>query len=190
MTFGLLFSGQNPCIHLHCSVEEECVINKLGYARCECPTGCEPIMRPVCSQDGRTYSSECEMKLSACKARTSIEVAYTGVCGELGPCSEHECKYGSTCQVRGGIAQCECPTCPAEFEPVCGSDGITYGNECKLRLEACKHHREIRVLYGGPCSELTPSKLHHRPRYIACCSRRVRKYQVWFLFYLPKRWHY
>lgn len=144
-------------------MEEECVINKLGYARCECPTGCQPIMRPVCSKDGRTYSSECEMRLSACKARTSIEVAYTGVCGELGPCSEHECKYGSTCQVRGGIAQCECPTCPAEFEPVCGSDGITYGNECKLRLEACKHHREIRVLYGGPCSELTPSKLRYHP---------------------------
>lgn len=139
---------------VRCTLGEECAINKFGIARCECPPVCEPVMRPVCSKDGRTYSSECELKRSACIARTTIEVAYAGVCGEMGPCSNHECKYGATCVERAGVPSCECPSCPAEFEPVCGSDGISYGNECKLRLEACKHHREIRVLYDGPCSKL------------------------------------
>lgn len=75
------------------------------------------------------------------------------MCGEKGPCSEHVCQFGSTCVEKSGQAYCECPVCPAEFAPVCGSDGISYGNECKLRLEGCKHRRDIRVLYDGPCSK-------------------------------------
>lgn len=63
------------------------------------------------------------------------------------------CQWGAICAETGGTAICECPTCPAEFQPVCGDDGISYGNECKLRLEGCKHRREIRVLYQGLCSE-------------------------------------
>lgn len=63
------------------------------------------------------------------------------------------CQWGAICAENGGNAVCECPTCPAEFQPVCGDDGISYGNECKLRLEACQHRREIRVLYQGLCSE-------------------------------------
>lgn len=70
-----------------------------------------------------------------------------------GACSDHECQYGAICVETFGTAHCECPICPAEFEPVCGSDGISYGNECKLRLEACKHRRDITVLYNGACSK-------------------------------------
>lgn len=132
---------------------EECAINKFGIAHCQCPPACEPIMRPVCSKDGRTFPSECELKRTGCLTRTTIEIAYAGVCGEKGPCSDHECQYGATCVERSATAHCECPVCPAEFEPVCGSDGISYGNECKLRLEACKHRRDISVLYDGPCSK-------------------------------------
>lgn len=110
-------------------------------------------MRPVCSKDGHTYPSECELKRAACLQRAEISIAYTGFCGEMGPCSVHKCQFGAVCVELAGTAHCECPKCPAEFEPVCGSDGITYGNECKLKLEACKYRREIKVLYGGPCSE-------------------------------------
>lgn len=142
----------NPCMSIHCAFGEECAINKYGIARCECPPQCEQIMRPVCTKDGRTFPSECEMKRSACLARTTIGVAYTGICGDMGPCTNHQCPFGATCVERSNTAHCECLLCPEEFRPVCGSDGITYGNECKLRLEACKHRREIRVLYDGACS--------------------------------------
>ncbi|KAG5885807.1 hypothetical protein JTB14_001416 [Gonioctena quinquepunctata] len=149
---GKCSSGINPCISVRCTLGEECTINKFGIAHCQCPPSCEPIMRPVCSKDGRTFPSECELKRAGCLARTTIEIAYAGICGEKGPCSDHECQYGATCVERSGTAHCECPICPAEFEPVCGSDGISYGNECKLRLEACKHRRDITVLYDGPCN--------------------------------------
>ncbi|XP_044765426.1 agrin-like isoform X2 [Coccinella septempunctata] len=149
---GKCSSGINPCASVICSFGEECTINKFGIAHCECPQNCEPVMRPVCSKGGRTFPSECEMHRYACSSRTPIEIAYRGVCGEKGPCSEHLCQYGSTCVEKSGQAYCECPVCPAEFAPVCGSDGISYGNECKLRLEGCKHRRDIRVLYDGPCN--------------------------------------
>ena len=75
------------------------------------------------------------------------------VSGGSGPCRTHQCDYGSRCVERGGQPACVCPVCPAEFDPVCGSDGISYGNECKLRLEACQHHRDITLLYKGLCSK-------------------------------------
>ncbi|CAG9855043.1 unnamed protein product [Phyllotreta striolata] len=149
---GKCSSGINPCTSVRCTRGEECVINKFGIAHCQCPESCEPIMRPVCSKDGRTFASECELKRTGCVSKTNIEIAYSGICGENGPCSEHDCQFGGTCVERAGTAHCECPDCPAEFEPICGSDGISYSNECKLRLEACKHRRNISVLYEGPCN--------------------------------------
>ncbi|XP_060515918.1 agrin-like isoform X3 [Cylas formicarius] len=149
---GKCSSGINPCHSARCTFDQECSINKYGIAECVCPPECEPIMRPVCSSDGRAFPSECELKRAACLTRTPIKIAYAGVCGERGPCNEHKCQYGATCVERSGTAHCECPVCPSEFDPVCGSDGISYGNECKLRLEACKHRRDITILYGGPCN--------------------------------------
>ncbi|XP_030748435.1 agrin-like isoform X2 [Sitophilus oryzae] len=149
---GKCSSGINPCMTARCTSGQECSINKYGIAECVCPPECEPTMRPVCSKDGRTFPSECELKRTSCLARTTIEIAYTGLCGEKGPCSDHECQYGATCVERSGTAHCECPLCSSEFDPVCGSDGISYGNDCKLKLEACKHRRDITVLYEGPCN--------------------------------------
>lgn len=71
---------------VRCSFGEECAINKFGIAQCQCPSNCEPIMRPVCSKDDRTFPSECEMKRAACLGKTAIEITYTGICGEKGMC--------------------------------------------------------------------------------------------------------
>ena len=56
-------------------------------------------MKPVCARGGTTFASQCELKRQACITRTSIEIAYTGVCGSRGPCTEKVCnlivkKYG------------------------------------------------------------------------------------------------
>ncbi|XP_011499741.1 PREDICTED: agrin-like [Ceratosolen solmsi marchali] len=154
-------SGVNPCDGAKCGSQEQCAIDRYGIAKCECGPECETVMRPVCARGGTTYVSLCELKRQACLARTTVEVAYTGACGSKGPCSEKICQWGAVCTESEDAGVCECPSCSAEFQPVCGDDGISYGNECKLRLEACQHRRDIRVLYHQQCNGCENTKCDH-----------------------------
>lgn len=80
--------------------------------------------------------------------------------GSNGVCAGRVCPHGGECISTGGRGVCRCPKCSNEFAPVCGSDGISYGNRCKLQLEACRHRRHVQVLYDGPCSKCFSLFLH------------------------------
>uniref|UniRef100_G3TP12 Serine peptidase inhibitor Kazal type 7 n=1 Tax=Loxodonta africana TaxID=9785 RepID=G3TP12_LOXAF len=41
--------------------------------------------------------------------------------------------------------------CPITYLPVCGSDYITYGNECHLCTESLKSNGKIQFLHEGNC---------------------------------------
>ncbi|CAG2067190.1 unnamed protein product, partial [Timema podura] len=90
---GKCSSGVNPCVSVHCQSGQECAITKYGIAQCECPPECEPVMRPVCGKDGRTYDSSCELRRVSCLNKKTVEVAYTGSCATshhtLGWCVLH-----------------------------------------------------------------------------------------------------
>ena len=36
---------------------------------------------------------------------------------------------------------------------VCGSDGVTYMNECELRIASCRHQKIISVESRGACGK-------------------------------------
>lgn len=74
-------------------------------------------------------------------------------------CVETKCHFYSTCVERpNGQAACLCnEKCALKFEPVCGSNGKTYINECLLRADACKQRKSFVVLQKGACSKLCGS---------------------------------
>lgn len=62
------------------------------------------------------------------------------------------CRYGSICGLsRNGNYTCICPQCSEEYSPVCGSNGITYKNQCKFRQDMCENQQSNITFSNGPC---------------------------------------
>jgi len=41
--------------------------------------------------------------------------------------------------------------CPMVYAPVCGSNGVTYSNACRMRVSACVSGKTITVAHEGKC---------------------------------------
>ena len=69
-------------------------------------------------------------------------------------CNKFECssKPYSTCKVVDDKPVCACPeVCPKEVDLLCGSDCVTYSNECLMRQAACRSNSMITVRRKGHC---------------------------------------
>ena len=77
-----LFLGLNQCKLLSCSHGQDCEVDKQGIANCVCSQTCEPIVRPVCANNGNTFDNLCEMELNGCQDRLELVAKYFGTCGK------------------------------------------------------------------------------------------------------------
>ena len=75
------FLGLNQCKLLSCSHGQDCEIDKQGITNCVCSHNCQPIVRPVCATNGRTYDNLCEMEKNGCQDREELSAKYFGICG-------------------------------------------------------------------------------------------------------------
>ncbi|KAI8847388.1 hypothetical protein BC829DRAFT_396475 [Chytridium lagenaria] len=100
-----------------------------------CPTNYDP----VCGSDRRTYSNSCALSLASCRD-IRITLASKGACPRPPPPPPPP--------------SCD-RLCTAIVDPVCGSDGVTYSNPCRLSIAVCKNPK-ISISAKGACKPSTP----------------------------------
>uniref|UniRef100_A0A3Q3QEC3 Agrin n=1 Tax=Monopterus albus TaxID=43700 RepID=A0A3Q3QEC3_MONAL len=148
-------------IHTGQECKEECAYNAVCLvekqtAGCSCdPIQCDGTYKPVCGKDGHTYNNDCERGKAECLRRTLIPIKHPGPYLNIpSPCLDKECDHGAVCVVKNNEPVCECPeACPQTSDPVCGSDGQSYGSPCEMRAMGCALQKAIHIQHKGPCDE-------------------------------------
>lgn len=129
-----------------------------------CPRGSDP----VCGNNGLTYPNPCVLMFNACfYASQGIRMRHKGAC-----------VLDQNRRIRP-----PCPKfCTRIYEPVCGSDGRTYANSCRLESVTCRDPFVVKEKDGVCDQEVPPPPTPPRcplgctREYLPVCASDGRTY--------------
>ncbi|KAL3659366.1 hypothetical protein V7S43_015637 [Phytophthora oleae] len=109
-----------------------------------CALTCKLTPDYVCGTDGATYINDCHLLASKCEHP------------ELEKASHGECLKGNTETLLNvlevaisAVEKCN-PMCERVYDPVCGSNGVTYANLCLLEYAGCRNP-SVKAFGSGKC---------------------------------------
>nr|XP_025037103.1 ovoinhibitor-like [Pelodiscus sinensis] len=109
-------------------------------------TACPFILAEVCGADGITYPSECALCAHNAEHRTSVGKKHDGKCKQADEPSD--CSGYRTITAKDGTVVMPCPRI---LDEVCGSDGVTYSNECMMCAHNLEHQEAVVRKHKGKC---------------------------------------
>lgn len=113
-----------------------------------CPDACLDVYDPVSDENGVEYSNECYMQMAKCKDNGDDNNKRLDNPGFSTLDAQRKLAFAPGYQ--GGA--CDDMLCPDNYAPVCGSDGVTYSNECNLGITSCNHpEQNITQVGDGDC---------------------------------------
>lgn len=103
--------------------------------------GCTREYKPVCGSDDRTYNNKCLFECEK-EIRDDLKIKHEGIC------------VPDDISLEPSV---DC-VCTLEYSPLCGSDGVTYSNECNLKC-AQRQKFDLEPDHEGECD----LKIEHLP---------------------------